>query len=580
MLHFFCLIFISILFAGCGQSLQENYRTENLNSSDVFEIRKIEISGLNRYSRDEILFSLNLNEGEVYPLQLIQNREDSLRIELTRNPAIPFAKLERFEISTQKNRVSLLISIDEGENVLVDSIFIDMPIEKYRREINSLLLTKKDGIFDYSQWEDDLENIADFFSSKGFPFAKLSTSSLIPEFKNDIVFVKLNLKITPGPAVDINHIKISGLTKTKPELASRILNLSTGVRYNNRAIESAKSRLLRTGWFSSVEESGIYRDYDGRYGIVIDVEERPVSSISGALGYVPETDNEGGLAGNLDVKLGNILGTGREFNLLWRRESSSVSAFSIKYSEPFIFGSPLSVAGTLSQEVVDSQYVAFEAGFGLSADIGSGWRVGGSIDSRDISADTLAFGADSLSYQTIGLSGTLEFDNRDYPLNPRSGGLYSVRGSQIWQVSSNGPGEIFENSLNLEQALSIMSGYVGFVGLHAREIRSGSNQIPLAEWTRIGGASSVRGYSEGSLLAPNLAWANFEMRYLMGALNRIFFLSDVAVLDVENEISWKYSYGFGLQLDTGMGIINVALALPDGEGFSASVIHVQARAMF
>jgi outer membrane protein assembly factor BamA len=580
MISFFCLIFMSMVIVGCGQSLQENFRTEEININDVFEIRKIEISGLNRYSRDEILKFLNLNEGEVYPLQQIQNREDSLRIELTRNPAIPFAKLERFDVSTQNTRLSIQISIDEGEDVLVDSIFIDMPIEKYRREINTLLLTKKDGMFDYSQWENDLENIADFFSSKGFPFALITTSSLIPNFRDGKIFVKLNLKISPGSAVDINHIKISGLTKTRPELASRILNLSTGVRYNNRTIESAKNRLLRTGWFSSVEETGIYRDYDGRYGIVIDVEERPVSSISGALGYVPETDNEGGLAGNLDAKLGNILGTGREFNLLWRRESSSVSAFSVKYSEPFIFGSPLSVAGTLSQEVVDSQYVAFEAGIGLLADIGSGWRVGGAIDSRDISADSLAFGADSLSYQTVGLSGTLEFDNRDFPLNPRSGGLYSVRGSQIWQVSSDGPGEIFENSVNLEQALTISSGYVGFVGLHAREIRSGSSQIPLAEWTRIGGASSVRGYSEGSLLAPNLAWANFEMRYLLGALNRIFFLSDVAVLDIENEISWKYSYGFGLQLDTGMGIINVALALPDGEGFSASVIHVQARAMF
>ena len=149
----------------------------------------------------------------------------------------------------------------------------------------------------------------------------------------------------------------------------------------------------------------------------------------------------------------------------------------------------------------------------------------------------------------------------------------------MWNSSDSGPNKIRSHGLDFEQYLETVRGWVLFSGIHAHEVRA-SDDIPVAEWIRFGGANSLRGFSEGGLLAPGVAWGNFEVRRLLGRNSRVFLLFDLATYEIEKESKWKNSFGAGLQLDTGIGIINLAIAIPDSEGFTAAVVHMKAVARF
>ncbi len=580
----FALLMAAAPWASSSAAAQSAEAAPGAGEGGEVRLHRVRIEGVRTLPRAEVLSLLGLREGDQVHVEQLAAARDSLASGLAGRAGRPFARVVRYEwrrTAAAGDAVDLTVEVDEGPAAVVDTVLLAGPLAGREEEIRALISTRPGRPFDPERWNRDIARIAEHLERGGYPFARIVTRPLVPSFRGGEVGVEAGLEVIPGIAVRVERIEVAGLTRTDPRVVRRRLRLETGALYDAWRAEAARRRLLRTGWFAEVLGPELFRDHRGRYGLLYRVEEQPTSLAEGALGYAPEVPGGGGgLMGSLDARLANLLGSGREFSLHWRRDSDALGAFSLSYLEPYLLGGPVDLELSLAQEVADTQYVAASWAVGGRAAVGEAWSAAARLAGRSVSPDSLASGPDTTSYTLLGAVVSVERETRDRPLNPSRGGWYRVRGSRQWPVGGEEGLRLGRSGLDFEQAVPLRPGWVAFGGLHLRDVRAENGRAPVAEWPRIGGAKTVRGYAERSLLAPRAGWLNLEVRYLTGGDGRVGLLADLAVLDGPAGTTWKGSYGAGAQVAAGAGLLMVAVALPAGEGFSAAVVHLRVIARF
>lgn len=564
------------------------------DGSGRVRVRSIQLEGLDGFSRAERRALFSVAEGDSVSHDQLSAQRDTVQVRLARRGDRPFARLVAFTVDTlgQGRSVTLKVRVDPGPQPVVDAIVIEGPGRQWEDELRSVFATRAGDSFTVARWKADLARAADRLGEEGFPFATARTAALIPSFVGDTVRIEARMDVVPGARVELAGIEFAGLERTRPATARRIARMPAG-RYHPATVDQARRRLLRTEWFRDVGPGDVYRDRDGGYGLLFRVEEQPASSVAGAVGYAGEED---GLAGSLDATLNNLFGAGRSVALHWRRDRAESRAFEVSYREPFLWGGPLGLTLHLDQEVRDSLYVAVDIGGSLDLRPGDAWTVTGSLRRRAITADSLATtggsDGDPTDYTLFGAGASLAWDSRDRPSNPGEG-VYAKLGSERLIVDgSTVPGtgvnpddvvdtDLTRTSLASELTVPLQGTWRLFAALHGEDVRpDGGGRAPYAEWVELGGATTVRGYAERSLLAPTAGWATLELRRLLGPRSRAFALVDLAVLNRPDDREWVGGAGAGVQLDTGIGLLTVAVAVPSGEGFSAAVVHARAEARF
>lgn len=576
--------FIALLIFACGCARPVAFVQTLPNTNDldlVLQLRELDITSNHTAERD-VAHLLPLETGRDYTTSEMNAAIDSLRTKLSTLPGYPFASVANAEIQTDTSRrfATLSIRIDEGLPAVVDTLHLEGPFsDEDRDELRSKLRHRKSEPFQANRWTDDLEILAAHFEAQGYPFVSIQTDSLVPDFRQNNVGITLSVRVFPGRRVRIQDVAFAGNDKTNLTLLQRIAAYPDSTLYSPELAERGRLKLQRTGWFSKIEPPKLFQDFDGNYGLLYTVHEQPTTNIAGALGYVPDNSGSGGFVGTVDVRFANLMGTGRAFDIHWQREDIRRHSFHLSYSEPFVFGSPIHLAAQLGQEVEDSLYVAFNAQLRASTAIKDRWELSGELLRRNVSADSLASGPDSVRLDLFGGRGELRLDTRDNPLNPHSGALYTISSQALHSIGGDGPDEIYKNAFSFEQIIPFTKRWVSYVATRLEEAKTTGGVLPTSEWIRFGGAGSVRGYAEKHLAAPRAGWANIELRTLLGPVSRFFLLADIAALD-RDDLEWKSAYGLGIQLRTGPGIFQVAVAAPAGGGFSKMVVHAKAVATF
>jgi outer membrane protein assembly factor BamA len=118
------------------------------------------------------------------------------------------------------------------------------------------------------------------------------------------------------------------------------------------------------------------------------------------------------------------------------------------------------------------------------------------------------------------------------------------------------------------------------LSFHGRRISSSEKFIPIPDQYRLGGTRSLRGYREDQFRGSTIAWSNMEYRYILGPRSRAFVFCDVGYYHAENSNGvsedLKIGYGFGVRLETGLGIMGIDYGLAYGEktGLMSGLLHV------
>jgi len=559
------------------------------------KIEKIEINSNTIFSDGEIKQWANLNEGQNFYLGILDTSLSRISANLISNGYFNFAfEGSQFELSSDSQKVNLLLNVDEGQPTFVKELFFkssdSVNIDDFISSLNYL----KGEIFNRYEIETSISSLLTDFENRGFPFASVKIQSV--HFYDDSVsdehYADIYLTLEEGRQSRIDKIEVTGNTSTKDYVIVRELRIDTGEEYSQQKIENLPRRLNKLRYFDPVPAPQFYIDSQNSGVLQINVKERNTNSFDGIIGYIPPAKNNesGYITGLVNVTLRNIFGTGRAAAIRWQKLTRESQELELKYLEPWLFGYPFNLNAELFQRIQDTTYVQR--------------RLGGALEflaTEDISASAFVsteeiiptertipvFTVYNSSSITTGLG--LKIDLRDDPIAPTGGFLFET----VYSFSRKkiiGPDEYLTSGLETNPNLQrITAGFgafyeIFFKSVVAFSVNGKELRGPLFEQSdlwRFGGTRTVRGYREEQFLASRVAWSNLEYRLMLTQRSYAFLFFDAGYYFLEadpdrgiaqNE-DYIFGYGLGITVETAIGLLGVSFALAQGDSFSEGKIH-------
>ncbi|RJP61997.1 MAG: hypothetical protein C4543_02645 [Ignavibacteriales bacterium] len=554
-------------------------------------VGSIEISGNQKFPSSEYLSWISINSGTPNFVGIVDTITS--RIFSNLNDRGYFSS-EITKIDSAINSDSSLtykIEIDEGN----PSYFSKFEISNLSVHDSLIFYSELDfligEIFNKTEFESAISNILDEYENIGFPFAKISINSMTFSEIEDESLVTIKLTLEKNEKSTIDKVEIIGNDKTNNQVIIRAARIFPPELYSQDKVESIPKKLNRLRFFEQVNTPGYYFNSSNEGVLQITVQEKETNNFDGIVGYVPGNENETGyFTGFLNISLRNLFGTGRAAAFKWHKENRNSQELEIKYMEPWILGYPFNIGLGFFQRKQDTTYVQS--------------KFDGSIEflaTDDISA-SLLFSTESIvptenknSFFTVYNASILStgiqlsIDSRDDVYAPTEG-IYFVNSYLYSKKSINGPAQFITSDTKTEinlQRLTLDFSYfyeifnrqVIAAGVHAREMRG--DFFEISDYYMLGGTTTLRGYRENQFLGNRTFWSNLEYRYLLTPRTYayLFFDTGYYLRNADEskgliELSeFKYGYGLGLNLETGLGILGVSFALGEGDSFSQGKIH-------
>ncbi len=549
----------------------------------------VEFDGLERVSESRANEWMQLSKGDPFSDEiLVKHARQLLRGFASVNR--PFTRIDSitYSIPLDHHQVHIHVYLREGKTVLLDQLDIQHVDSTWIHQIKKRFETKRDEPVDASRIETDLDDAIKELEHHGYPFARFELSSLGLTDTSDMT---IRYRLSPGPRITIEEIRLVGNKVTQNYVILRELGIETGDLYIEEKVARIPTRLMRLGMFRRVDPPQVYYIDNSAGGLLIGVEEGPSSRFDGVLGYNPGTDSEGGyFTGLLDISLGNLLGTGRALKAHWQKRDRRTQELAFHYKEPWLFGFPVHVGAGFEQLIQDTTYVQREISLDVNLPLSENLSIVSGVGRVDISPDSLqSFSLGIPKSKSYTASIGFQYDSRDDLINP-SQGIYTYSGIKAGRKQNLGPDSLLQlydlketlnNNryvLDLEFYFKLFSHQVTAVALHGRQIKSSERRIPLPDLYRLGGATSLRGYREDQFRGQSIAWMNMEYRYLLGRRSRVFVFVDGGYVSVssdnESEPSFYTGYGLGVRLETGLGILGVDYGLGKGDDLANGKVHV------
>ncbi len=426
--------------------------------------------------------------------------------------------------------------------------------------------------------ERDIDNLITEYETNGYPFATVTIQTIETYLEQHQSKLRIILTIEEGRLVRVNEVRATGNKETKEYVIVRESRIRENEIYNERKIQSIPQRLNRLNIFSRINEPILTMNDSGGV-LTIPVEEGSTNTFDGVLGYVPASSvGDGFVTGLVNVSMRNLFGTARKLNVRWQKEQTDVQEIFLHYVEPWFFNFPVDVSGTFNQRQQDTLYVSRQFGFKADVRLFDEFTFGGLFSHESVIPSNIGSGTQLAESRTITTGIELRYDSRDDMFNPTKGVYY--RSDYRIGNKTFGSNESAVQKLALDVAVpfEIFRRQVLSIELHGKEL-IGDN-ISVAEMYRLGGTTTLRGYRESQFLGSRIAWTNLEYRFLLSRRSFFFgfldagyyFLSNNQTQIVSSQ-SFKYGYGIGTRIETGIGLLGVSFAFGEGDSFSQGKIH-------
>ncbi len=557
-------------------------------------IRNIEVRGNSVASTDEILSWIKLSSGE----KIYNGVIDSIKSRL----ALNYANLGYFHCIFDRTEftnlpdsqgVDFYISIDENDPTYLNNIkFINASSSDSVDVIPSFNYLKGE-IFSRNNLEESISSALTFYENSGNPFSKVIISSI--NFYKDSTegkyFADLTLTLDKGKESSIDKIEIEGNTKTKDYVITREMRLSTGEKFSENLIKEIPYRLNRLGFFEPVDVPNYYINSQNEGVLVVTVKDKQTNNFDGVIGYVPgDVNSSGYVTGLVNISLRNIFGTGRAAAIRWQKLDRSSQELELKYLEPWILGLPLNINAGLYQRKQDTTYIQRKLNFSVEFLASEDFSAAFTLSTESVipsDTDTLSLTVYNSNSVTTGLN--FKLDTRDDPYSPTQGILF-INSYSFSRKTINGPEKFITPNLatNIDLQrfeLEFQIFYQPFqkqviaLGLNGKELRGSFFEI--SDLFRLGGANTLRGYTEDQFLGSRIFWSNLEYRFLLTQRSFAFLFLDTGYFLRPEDLSrnilktegFRIGYGLGINLETGLGVIGVSFALGKGDSFTNGKIH-------
>jgi len=442
---------------------------------------------------------------------------------------------------------------------------------------------KPNHVFNQEEIERKFTQTLIWYQNRGYPFAGFQKSSLeLDTFTSQTVGVSAKYQLISGKSFTIDSLHIEGKIRESSRFVSSLVRIKPGDIYNHEAIENIPLILNNSIYYQNVDNPQIYY-HQNSAEIWLKLNPRKSSRIDGVLGFLPPIDSTAKLqlTGLLDFQLVSPLGIGELVALKFEQLPGSSQRLSIKYNQPYWFGTPIKSQLEFQLQKQDSSFVTrwirVSPGWQFSRNISLfafvRFRNSVLLSTRNWEKSKIPPPVLDSKDQLAGLG--FEFEKLDYKLNPSNGFIFKIDyGTGFKQIFRNpGLDSLDYNSITTwlpKQEFHLETWW--FTRTFKRQVLVLGNRsfkLQQSEYFRndlaqIGGARLLRGFNENQFFTNAYTVFSFEYRYLLDKNSHVLLFYDLSQIVLTEQgrrsVQTPKGVGVGINFETRAGILNLTFA--------------------
>lgn len=231
-------------------------------------------------------------------------------------------------ISEDKQSVFIEVSLTEGEKYQFGDInFLGQP--KFdKEELRKLVTFASNEQYSQAKLDATTAALKNRYGNEGYYLAQVRP---VPRINDATKVVDIDYYIDPARPIYVRRINFSGNLRTEDEVLRREMRQLEGTLSSNEKIQLSRTRLMRTGFFKSVNvDVKPVPNQPDQVDVNYIVEEQPSGSSTIAAGY----SQSGGVTFQLDLTQNNFMGTGNRVKAALSR-SETRDSYSLGYTNPY-----------------------------------------------------------------------------------------------------------------------------------------------------------------------------------------------------------------------------------------------------
>jgi len=291
------------------------------------------------------------------------------------------------EVKALEDGLVVQVGIVEGDQFSIGKVDVAGDETVDLEALREQLKLKEGETFNRSYLTDDVEELEQYYTNRGFYFASVNPRTMI---NGEELLVDITFEVEKGPLYFIREIDIAGNTVTVDPVVRREMTLVEGQLYSARAIQLSEDRIRGLGFFEEVNFEPQQTDYPDQLDLGVKVVERPTGSLSFGFGY--SSQDSFVVSGALSQR--NLFGRGYA-GAISVDVGQENNRFFISFVDPYFLGSSFSLGTTIYNSSIvyeDFRQDAFGFEFRLAHFLDEAHRTRGSLSysfaSRKVEQDT------------------------------------------------------------------------------------------------------------------------------------------------------------------------------------------------
>jgi outer membrane protein insertion porin family len=252
--------------------------------------------------------------------------------------------------------VQMRVPITEGHRYTVGDVSFEGNTIVSTDVLRQLFKLKAGDTYSQKVIRKGLENARDLYGTGGY-FEFTGYPDLKPREGSAIVDV--TIRVDEGRQYFINRITFSGNTHTRDGVVRRELALVEAGVFNTQALKSSVRRLNQLGYFKPLEGEAVGVEktpgVDNKVDINLKVQEQNRNQVSFGAG----ASQYEGFFGNASFTTSNFIGRGESLTLSFQK-GSRANNYQLAFTEPFMFGRPITAGISLFSRKIDYRVTSSE----------------------------------------------------------------------------------------------------------------------------------------------------------------------------------------------------------------------------
>lgn len=465
----------------------------------------------------------------------------------------------------------------------LDSVFLNGLGESEYQKAGYAKLNQQKPLLDLEGIKLRMEENLRSYQDNGYPFARFDSLQLGYLRRRDTVVSQITYQFDAGKLVLIDSVLIEGDIREKSTFVRGVVGLYPGDAFDQSLIDAAPRILNNSIYFKNVKPVEVIFIDEEHAKLKMELESRKAGKFDFLLGILPPRDETAKLefTALADFQLVSpLFRAGEIIEFRYDKLVASSQKLHLKYSQPYLFGSPLNAEvefDLLKQDTTFlTRYFRLSSAYAFSPQLAVKVylknKTSSLISTRHYDTLSPPPVLDARD-QTYGIG--FSFNNLDYRLNPRKG----------WDVQADfgiGRKRVIDNPtlddriynglvlrMPKAEAEFNVNWYKSFtkrlvLRLANRTYWLDQEQYFENDLLQVGGSRTIRGFDENQFFTNFYSQVTVESRFLLEQNSYLFVFSDYAYLEnraERNETLRPWGLGLGLTYETKAGMVSVTYAV-------------------